>query len=71
MNPADAPVLTLGITSNVMPLTDVEDLVDTRIAQKISQLKGVGVVSISGGQRPAVRVDRQPARIGGLRLESR
>src|SRR5579871_1052430 len=56
VNPADAPVLTLGITSKVMPLTEVEDLVDTRLAQKISQLKGVGVVSISGGQRPAVRV---------------
>src|SRR5579871_3865951 len=56
VNPADAPVLTLGVTSKVMPLTDVEDLVDTRLAQKISQLKGVGVVSISGGQRPAVRV---------------
>jgi multidrug efflux pump len=56
INPADAPVLTLGVTSTVMPLTEVEDLADTRIAQKISQLKGVGVVSISGGQRPAVRV---------------
>src|SRR5450432_1898609 len=56
VNPADAPVLILGITSKVMPLTEVEDLADTRIAEKISQLKGVGVVSISGGQRPAVRV---------------
>jgi multidrug efflux pump len=56
VNPADAPVLTLGITSSVMPLTKVEDLADTRIAQKISQLPGVGVVSISGGERPAVRV---------------
>jgi multidrug efflux pump len=56
VNPADAPVLTLGITSKVMPLTKVEDLADTRIAQKISQLAGVGVVSISGGQRPAVRI---------------
>src|SRR5580658_6447946 len=56
VNPADAPVLTLGITSKVMPLTEVEDLADTREAQRISQLKGVGVVSISGGQRPAVRV---------------
>src|SRR6201994_2025983 len=53
VNPADAPVLILGITSKTMALTDVEDLVDTRIAQKISQIKGVGVVSISGGQRPA------------------
>jgi len=56
VNPADAPVLALGITSKVMPLTEVQDMADTRIAQKISQLKGVGVVSISGGQRPAVRV---------------
>jgi multidrug efflux pump len=56
VNPADAPVLTLGITSAVMPLTEVQDMADTRVAQKISQLKGVGVVSISGGQRPAVRV---------------
>ena len=71
VNPADAPVLTLGITSKVMPLTEVEDLADTRIAQKISQLKGVGVVSISGGQRPAVRVRRQSAGAGGLRTEHR
>src|SRR5450432_4676947 len=60
VNPADAPVLILGITSKTMALTDVEDLVDTRIAQKISQIKGVGVVSISGGQRPAVRVVANP-----------
>jgi multidrug efflux pump len=60
VNPADAPVLILGITSKTMALTDVEDLVDTRIAQKISQVKGVGVVSISGGQRPAVRVVANP-----------
>jgi multidrug efflux pump len=71
VNPADAPVLTLGITSNVMPLTEVEDLVDTRIAQKISQLKGVGVVSISGGQRPAVRVVVNPRALAayGLNLD--
>jgi multidrug efflux pump len=56
VNPADAPILTLAITSNGMPLTAVEDLADTRIAQKISQLAGVGLVSINGGQRPAVRV---------------
>jgi len=71
VNPADAPVLTLGVTSNVMPLTDVEDLIDTRIAQKISQLKGVGVVSISGGQRPAVRVVVNPRALAayGLNLD--
>ena len=56
VNPADAPILTLALTSKTMPLTQVEDFVDTRLAQKISQLPGVGLVSISGGQRPAVRI---------------
>ncbi len=56
VNPADAPIIALAITSETMPLTQVEDLVDTRLAQKISQLPGVGLVSISGGQRPAVRI---------------
>jgi multidrug efflux pump len=56
VNPADAPILTLGLTSKTMPLTQVEDFVDTRLAQKISQLPGVGLVSLSGGQRPAVRI---------------
>ncbi|HJW41481.1 MAG TPA: MdtB/MuxB family multidrug efflux RND transporter permease subunit [Rhizomicrobium sp.] len=56
VNPADAPVLTLAISSKTMPLTEVQDLANTRIAQKISQLAGVGLVSIAGGQRPAVRV---------------
>src|SRR5579871_1750967 len=71
INPADAPVLTLGITSKVMPLTEVEDLADTRVAQKISQLKGVGVVSLSGGQRPAVRVqvNAQALAAHGLNLD--
>jgi multidrug efflux pump len=71
VNPADAPVLILGLTSQVMPLTEVEDFADTRIAQKISQIKGVGVVSISGGQRPAVRVVANPRAIAayGLNLD--
>jgi len=56
VNPADAPVLTLAVTSNAMPLPKLEDLADTRIAQKISQLSGVGLVSIAGGQRPAIRI---------------
>src|SRR5271169_4222969 len=56
VNPADAPILTLALTSKVLPLPQVEDLADTRLAQKISQLAGVGLVSISGGQRPAMRV---------------
>ena len=60
VNPADAPVLTLAITSKTMPLTQVEDLADTRMAQKISQQPGVGLVSVSGGQRPAVRVQINP-----------
>jgi multidrug efflux pump len=71
VNPADAPVLILGLTSKVMPLTEVEDLADTRIAQKISQIKGVGVVSISGGQRPAVRIVANPRAMAayGLNLD--
>jgi multidrug efflux pump len=56
VNPADAPILTLGLTSQTLPLTQVEDLADTRLAQKISQVSGVGLVRISGGQRPAVRI---------------
>jgi multidrug efflux pump len=56
VNPADAPILTLGLTSKTMPLTQVQDFADTRLAQKISQLPGVGLVGISGGQRPAVRI---------------
>jgi multidrug efflux pump len=71
VNPADAPILTLGLTSETTPLTQVEDLADTRFAQKISQLPGVGLVSISGGQRPAVRVHANPVALAayGLTLE--
>ncbi|MDB5986673.1 MAG: mdtB [Nevskia sp.] len=68
VNPADAPILTLAITSKTMPLTQVEDLADTRIAQKISQLAGVGLVSISGGQRPAVRVKANPLKLAAYGL---
>jgi len=68
VNPADAPVLTLGISSKVMPLTQVEDLADTRVAQKLSQLKGVGVVSVSGGQRPAIRVIVNPKALAAYGL---
>jgi multidrug efflux pump len=56
INPADAPVLTLAVTSKIRPLTEVEEIADTRLAQKISQLPGVGVVNINGGQRPAIRI---------------
>src|SRR5881397_1741851 len=71
VNPADAPILTLGITSKTMPLPQVQNLVDTRLAQKISQLPGVGLVTLSGGQRPAVRVQVNPRALAasGLGLE--
>ncbi|TPL92483.1 MdtB/MuxB family multidrug efflux RND transporter permease subunit [Mesorhizobium sp. B2-3-12] len=71
VNPADAPVLTLGLTSATMPLRDVQQLADTRLAQKISQLPGVGLVSLSGGQRPAVRVQADPRKLAayGLNLD--
>src|SRR5215469_1824036 len=71
-NPADAPILTLAITSKTVPLPKIEELVETRMAQRISQLKGVGLVSISGGQRPAVRVQANPTALAsyGLSLES-
>jgi multidrug efflux pump len=70
-NPADAPVLTLAVTSNTIPLAQVEDLVDTRLAPKISQLTDVGLVSISGGQKPAVRIQANPAALSsyGINLE--
>src|SRR3984885_11012460 len=71
-NPADAPVLTLGITSKTLPLSQVENYVDTRLAPKISQLSGVGLVSISGGQKPAVRIQVNPAQLQnyGIDLEA-
>jgi multidrug efflux pump len=70
-NPADAPVLTLAITSDSIPLSQVEDLVDTRLAPKISQLNGVGLVSISGGHKPAVRIQANPTAMSsyGINLE--
>jgi multidrug efflux pump len=70
-NPADAPVLTLALTSNEMALSQVEDLADTRLAPKISQIAGVGLVSISGGQKPAVRIQANPTALAsyGINLE--
>ena len=70
-NPADAPVLTLALTSSTLPLSKVQDLADTRLAQKISQLAGVGLVSIGGGQKPAVRIQANPTALAayGLGLE--
>src|SRR5208283_5105276 len=71
VNPADAPVLILALTSDTMPLPKIEDLADTRFAQKISQLSGVGLVSISGGQRPAIRIQANPTALAsyGLTME--
>jgi multidrug efflux pump len=71
VNPADAPILTLALTSKTIPLTRVEDLADTTLSQKISQLPGVGLVSISGGQKPAVRIRVNPTALAayGLSLE--
>ena len=70
-NPADAPILTLALTSDTLPLPQVEDLADTRLTPKISQLPGVGLVSISGGQKPAVRIRANPTTLAsyGLNLE--
>jgi multidrug efflux pump len=68
VNPADAPILTLALTSKTLPLPKVEDFADTRLAQKISQLSGVGLVSISGGQRPAVRVQANPRALAAYGL---
>jgi multidrug efflux pump len=70
-NPADAPVLTLAVTSSSIPLPQVEDLVDTRLAPKISQLNGVGLVAISGGQKPAVRIQANPTALSsyGINME--
>jgi multidrug efflux pump len=67
-NPADAPILTLALTSATLPLSKVQDFADTRLAQKISQLSGVGLVSISGGQKPAVRLQVNPTALSALGL---
>ncbi len=71
VNPADAPILTIGITSKTLPMTQVQNLADTRVAQKISQVTGVGLVTLSGGQRPAVRVQANPSALAadGLSME--
>jgi multidrug efflux pump len=71
VNPADPPILTLGLTSTDMPLDQVEDLADTRLSEKISQVPGVGLVTISGGQKPAVRIQLNPTQVAsyGLTLE--
>jgi multidrug efflux pump len=66
VNPADTPILTLGLTSATLPLSKIEDLADTRLAEKISQLPGVGLVSVSGGQKPAIRIQINPTAIAAL-----
>src|ERR1700726_4450363 len=72
VNPADAPILTIAVTSKTMALTDLEDLSEPRLAQKISQLTGVGLVSVSGGQRPAVRLQINPQALAayGLNIDN-
>jgi len=71
INPADAPILTLGLTSTDLPLDQVEDLADTRLSEKISQVPGVGLVTVSGGQKPSVRIQVNPLQVAsyGLTLE--
>ena len=68
VNPADTPIVTLAVTSATLPLPEVHDLVDTRIAQKLAQLPGVGLVSLAGGQRPAIRVQVNPAELAARGL---
>jgi multidrug efflux pump len=68
VNPADAPIMTLALTSDSLPLDKVEDSADTNLAQKISQVTGVGMVSIAGGQKPAVRVQANPAQLAAYNL---
>src|SRR5512134_2198340 len=68
VNPADAPVLTLGLSSKTLPLPEIQNLADTRLAQKLSQISGVGLVTLSGGQRPAVRVQVNPKALAANNL---
>jgi len=70
VNPADPPIMTLAVTTSSMPLTQVQDMVETRVAQKISQVSGVGLVTLSGGQRPAVRVQMNAQALAALGLSS-
>ncbi|ENW07791.1 multidrug efflux RND transporter permease subunit [Acinetobacter beijerinckii] len=70
VNPADVPLITLAISSDSLPLTTVYDMVDTRVAQKLSQLSGVGMVSLAGGQRPAIRVQMNPTALAAFKLSA-
>jgi multidrug efflux pump len=71
VNPADAPILTLALTSKTRPLIEVEDLTDTRLAQRLSQLPGVGLVTVSGGHRPAVRIQANTRQLAAYGLNRR
>jgi len=68
VNPADAPVLTLSLSSSTIPLPKIQDLADTRLAQKLSQVKGVGQVTVTGGQKPAIRVQANPTSLAAMGL---
>ena len=68
VNPADAPILTLGLTSETIPLARVQDIADTRLAQKLSQVTGVGQVTVTGGQKPAIRVQVNPTALSSLNM---
>ena len=68
VNPADAPILTLGLTSESIPLARVQDIADTRLAQKLSQVTGVGQVTVTGGQKPAIRVQVNPTALSSLNM---
>lgn len=68
VNPADAPIMTLALTSDSLPLDKIEDAADTNLAQKISQVSGVGLVSIAGGQKPSVRIQANPAQLASYNL---
>ncbi|PLR34857.1 multidrug transporter subunit MdtB [Chimaeribacter coloradensis] len=70
VNPADPPIMTLALTSDALPMTQVEDMAETRVAQKMSQVSGVGLVTIAGGQRPAVRVEMNAAAVAARGLDS-
>ncbi|OTG94697.1 multidrug efflux RND transporter permease subunit [Acinetobacter sp. ANC 3832] len=70
VNPADIPVITLAVSSDTLPLTTVYDMVDTRVAQKLSQLTGVGMVSLAGGQRPAIRVQMNPTALAAYKMSA-
>lgn len=70
VNPADPPILTLAVTTNALPITELQDMVETRVAQKISQVDGVGLVTLAGGQRPAVRIKLNRQAVASSQLDN-